>query len=42
MYSIHYHIKMHESSLNLTNTESAHKKQMFTIGLLRWFKKKRA
>jgi hypothetical protein len=41
MYSIHYHIKMHESSLNSMNTETgAPRKQMFRIDLMKWFKKR--
>ncbi|WP_264373545.1 hypothetical protein [Paenibacillus psychroresistens] len=40
MYSIHYHIKMHESSLKSQQTESVTEKQMFRIDLMRWFKKK--
>jgi hypothetical protein len=43
MYSIHYHIKMHESTLNsMHKDDEPTEKQIFTIGLMNWFKKKRA
>jgi hypothetical protein len=43
MYSVHYHIKMHESSLNTTGTDLGTKdEQLVIINLRKWFKKKKA
>jgi hypothetical protein len=43
MYSIHYHIKMHESSLHSTSTDLGTKDEhRVIVNLRKWLKKKKA
>jgi hypothetical protein len=44
MYSIHYHIKMHESSLHSTKSEivTANVNHLLPLGLFRWLNRKKA